>query len=259
MAGLEVMEAGVGLQPGYLAPTCRASGSTRSVLFRPHRAPLWELEAELGSGVELSWGTDHGDEVVYVLDGELEVNGARCRPRGVAIIEAGVATSARAVNDVRILHFGPVSTEPPADGPLGAPSSVGRHVHVINVEDAVYLESDDGERASLHYADSTCETCRVAFFENIFREPDVVSSHTHTQDEIMRMTSGEIQMGPVALRTGMSVSIPGDHRYGFRSSGAFSFLNYRRDLSMYVGAPGATALLETVETVRGVRSGELLA
>jgi quercetin dioxygenase-like cupin family protein len=220
MADIEVMEAGAELREGYDAPACAVEGPARSVRFQPDGFSLWEVEAELGAGAELQWAPAHGDEVVYVLDGELELDGSQCGPATAVIVEAGVVAAARATRDVRI-------------------------------------ESPDGDHGSVHYADSTCDTCRVTFFENYVRSAHVVSSHTHTQDEIIRMTSGELQVGRVTLRAGMSIAIPADRRYGFRTPGPFSFLNYRRDLSMYVGAPGSDPLPETVDTARSVRSVEL--
>jgi hypothetical protein len=257
MTGLQIREAQTTLHDGYLAPHCRASGETRSSLFQPEGFSLWEVEAELGPGAVVTWDADHGDEVVYVLDGAIEVGSQGCGARGAVIVEAGADASLRAVTASRMLHYGPVSTQAPTDGPLGPARTTGHGVHVIGAEKAEYNETTDGTRSSAHYADSTCDTCRVAFFENDFRTPAVVSSHTHSQDEIIRMLTGTIHMGRVALDAAMSVAIPGDHRYGFRSTGPFSFLNYRRDASLYVGAPGNEPLLETVDTVRRVRSGAI--
>src|SRR5687767_10155780 len=76
MTDLVVMEGATALADGYRAPTCEAAGTTRSSLFRPDGFSLWEIEAELDAGAELRWGTDHGDEVVYVLEGTLSVEGS---------------------------------------------------------------------------------------------------------------------------------------------------------------------------------------
>src|SRR5262249_49926511 len=113
MAGIEVMEAGAPHEDGYQAPSCKASGVVHSSLFQPEGFSLWEVEAVLGPGTTLEWGITHGDEVVYVLDGELEITDRRIGPKGAAIVESGVAAYAHAPASSRILHFGPASPEPP--------------------------------------------------------------------------------------------------------------------------------------------------
>jgi hypothetical protein len=220
-------------------------------------SPLWLVEARLDDGAELHWDDDHGDEVVYVADGSLEVDGVPAGGRAAAIVESGVATRVCATSDAHVLVFGSVRG-PSVDGPLGPPHPRGHTVHVVGLDDAVALDSADGLRTSVHYADSSCPTCRVTFFENVFRGPTVTASHTHSQDELMCVTGGEIQMGPSALHAGETVSIPGGRRYGFRAAGPTSFLNYRCDRSFYVGAPGSPPIAETIDTIRGVRSGEIL-
>ena len=42
----------------------------------------------------------------------------------------------------------------------------------------------------------------------------------------------------------MSVAIPAGRRYGFRTPGAYRFLNYRKDASTYTGAPGTNPVVE---------------
>src|ERR1041384_131595 len=105
-----VTSEGVVWQDRYTAPTCTATGEARSALFHPWGFPLWQVEAELGEAAEISWVDAHGDEAVYVLDGDLEVDGRRCGPEGAIVVEAGVASSIRAVKRSRIIHMGPVST-----------------------------------------------------------------------------------------------------------------------------------------------------
>ncbi|MBO0728199.1 MAG: hypothetical protein J2P57_03000 [Acidimicrobiaceae bacterium] len=257
MPGLVVTEADRPLQDGYTAPFCRSEGPARSTLFHPAGYSLWEVEAQLGPGAVLSWGGAHGDEVVFVVDGELEVDGRTCAAGTAVVIEAGVLAEIGAITDSRVLHFGPASAFAPTDGPLGPPRRVGQHVHVVTRPEAPLIGSPDGP-GGIYYADSSCQTCRLAFFEVFNAGPQIVDSHTHSQDEIIRVTSGELHIGRTLVRAGMSVAIAGGHRYGFRTKGAFSFLNYRRDASWYVAAPGSVPVLEGVEAARRIRSAEHL-
>ena len=257
MVGLQVKDVVAELESGYLAPSCEAEGAVRSALFHPDGYSLWELEAELAAGSELRWGADHGDEVVFVLDGGLELDGTVCDPQTAVIVEAGVSAIARAVSDTRILHFGPATADAPVDGLLGPALDTGRQVHVVGREDAPQVGSGDGPGA-VYYADSSCPTCRIAFFEVHCGTPHIISSHTHSQDEIIRVMSGELRVGRVTVSAGMSIAVPGELRYGFRTPGPYSFLNYRRDASLYVGAPGSTPIVEGAEASRQMASGQEL-
>jgi uncharacterized cupin superfamily protein len=257
MKGVERSPADTTFQGGYLAPSCEADGPVRSTLFHPAEFSLWEVEAELAVNAELHWGSQHGDEVIFVLGGELDFGSSACGPGESAIIEAGVATTARVVSECRVAHFGPASADAATDSLLGPPLDEGRRVHVKRPEDAPSIRSDDGLQA-VYYADSTCPTCRLTFFEVSCGSSRVVSSHTHSQDEIIRVMTGELRIGRASVIPGMSVAIPGGYRYGFRTPGSFSFLNYRRDASLYVGAPGATPILEGGGASRRSGSGEEL-
>ncbi|HEX4082919.1 MAG TPA: hypothetical protein VHX40_08150 [Acidimicrobiales bacterium] len=257
MVGLQVKDVVTELENGYLAPSCEAEGPVRSALFHPDGYSLWELEAELAAGSALRWGADHADEAVFVLDGELALDGTACDPKTAVIIEAGVPATVRAVSDARILHFGPTEAEAPIDGLLGPALGVGHQVHVVDADDAPQVGSGDGPGA-VYYADSSCPTCRIALFEVHCGTPHVVSSHTHSEDEIIRVMTGELRVGRVTVTAGMSIAVPGELRYGFRTPGPYSFLNYRRDASLYVGTPGSPPILEGAEASRRMASGQEL-
>jgi hypothetical protein len=126
-------------------------------------------------------------------------------------------------------------------------------VHVISLDDARPLDPEvpAGPR---YFTDSTCKTCRIAFFKVAMPEARVTGSHVHSEDEIIHVLTGELQVGRAVVSAGMSVAIPGSYRYGFRTPGPFSFLNFRRDASTYVAAPGSTPVLETVDTWRAMRA-----
>jgi hypothetical protein len=234
-------------QDGYLAPSCKATGEVRSTFFHPDGYSLWQVEGELGQGAELRWDADgHGEEAVYVIEGELDVDGVRCGPDAAAIVEARASASMRATTATRIVHFGPSSTAPPADGLFGPPREPGHSVHVCTLEQARPL-SEDGEYGARYYADSTCETCRITFFKVTAPEAKTAGSHIHSEDEIIRVLTGELRVGPNVVKAGSSVAIAGNYRYGFRTPGPFSFLNYRRDASTYTGAPGSEPVVETVD------------
>jgi uncharacterized cupin superfamily protein len=228
----------------YPAPTTKVEGSSRGRFSNPDAFPLWFVVGELEAGSELSWAAGHGDEVVYVAEGELEVDGLRCDSGGVVIVESDVATTVRAKERTAVVHFGPVSFEPPGDGPLGPPSPDGHGVHV---------RDEHSLPRKNFYADSDCPTCRLTLMRNVHGPLHTTASHTHSTDEIIYMLSGDIQFGSSRVTPGMALAIPGDYRYRFRSQTGCEFLNYRRDASLYTTNPKEAPLLETVKGLKDRR------
>jgi hypothetical protein len=183
------------------------------------------------------------------MEGTLTVDGKTLGPGGALIVEAGVDTEARVESTTEVVHVGPAAAAPPADGLLGGADPAGHGLHVIPAEAANAIEF--GAFAQVSFADSTCATCRIALFRvDGTDEPYVVGSHLHSEDEIIHVLSGALQVGPRTVAAGMSLAIAGGQRYGFRTNSAFSFLNYRADVSTVVTTPGSDPHIETVDALR---------
>ena len=236
---------------GYKAQSCAIRGSARSVRFHPEGYSLWQVSGVLQPGTELDWGTEHGDEAVYVGTGELDVDGSCVGEGGMLIVESGVPAVVRAVVETAVLHQGPTDPKVPVEGLFGSPGEGNRGVHVFGPTDAQRVNTTAGHTD--FFADSTCPTCRIACFIPCFVEngreshPFVAPSHSHSEDEIFHILDGEMRIGGHRLTPGMSVAIPGGRRYGFRLPKGCRFLNYRRDASTATFAPGSPPMLETVE------------
>ncbi len=232
----------------YEAPYTEATGEVRSSIFRPDGYSLWKVSAELEAGAELRWDEGHGDEGIFVLSGDLEHEGRHTGAEGVVLVESGVAATVRVTEPSRILHFGPVSTSVPTDGPFGPPATEGRHVHVFTAEDGKEIKAG----AVTYFSDGGCPTCRIALFTVDRRnatEPSTSPSHKHSQDEIIHIIEGSLGVGSTTVTEGMAMAIPADLRYGFRARGTYRFINYRADGSTTVHAPGSEPELETRERV----------
>jgi len=222
-------------------------------MFHPEGYSLWKVMAELHAATELHWQTNHGDEVLFVLSGELELDGKRCDPDGVVIVEAGVPAQVRALDGAHLLHFGSMDIEPPSSGPLGPPASDGRSAYVIDSTEAMAKTAG----STIFYADGSSPTSRIAFFIVDARhrhEPRTIASHKHSEDEIIHMLDGEINVGRVSVSAGQAFAVPGEHRYGFRSHGPFRFINYRRDISTVVHGVDEEPELETIGRMRRLMS-----
>jgi mannose-6-phosphate isomerase-like protein (cupin superfamily) len=236
------------LEEGYAAPSCTPVGGSRSHLFAPAGYSLWQLRGELDAGTELRWSGAQGDEGIYVIDGELRVGDATAPAGGAVIVEAGVAATVLAPVPTRVVHFGPHDPRQPADGPYGPPSAEGHGVHVYQETDARLLHIEGAsELRARSYADSKCPTCRITMFRTALDGPNVTESHYHSQDEIIYLLDGELQVGRTTVSAGMAFAVPKDVRYGFRSPGPYTFLNYRPDCSLMVTKPGTDPFWETPE------------
>jgi hypothetical protein len=237
------------MHDGYAVPTCTATGSSRSSRFSPDGFSLWIVAAYLEAGANIRWDRPHGDEGVYVVDGDLSVDGKICEAGGAMIVESEVDAVARAESPTQLIHVGPAVATPPSGGLLGPADPGGHNVHVIPAGDANTM--DLGSFKQVSFADSTCSTCRITLFRvDGSDDPYVVGSHLHSQDEIIHVISGALQVGSRTVSAGMSIAISGKERYGFRTNAAFSFLNYRADASTVITTPGSDPRLETVSALR---------
>jgi hypothetical protein len=229
----------------YLAPHSQAHGTARSSLFHPDGYSLWRLAGWLDAGTRLEWSTDHGDEALYVLVGELAAEGRPCRPSEAVIIEAAVETEVTATRPTALLHFGPWSPVPPVDGPLGPAAADGHGLHVVDSTNWKPATPKVGVGDKHYFADSTCPTCRLTFYESSRAGGYVANSHSHSEDELMHVLWGTLQFGRDRIPAGTTIAIPGNHRYGFRAHD-FGILNYRRDASTVIERPGSPPQLEIV-------------
>jgi hypothetical protein len=248
MSGIAVIDVeGAELTDGCLAPNCAARGAVRSGGRGPADSSLWVLAEKLAVGAELQWSETHGDEAVFVSSGTVEVDGQQADAGGVAIIEADVPAVLRSIGDAELVHFGPTVAGARTDGVLGPPEPTGHRVHVIGPEGAYQrVPPIDLPLTTRVFADSNCKTCRINFFRVSGDAAFISGSHVHTQDEIIHLLAGELRVGRKLLTPGMSVMIPGGTRYGFRTPGAYSFLNYRPDMSMLTIEPGSEPRLESM-------------
>jgi quercetin dioxygenase-like cupin family protein len=226
------------------APTCEVSGLRWTKRLSPDDYSLWLRVAALENGATMRWSAEHGDEVVYVSSGALRVGDVTCPEGGTVIVESGVAAEVHADDSASIVHFGPASAEPPADGPYGAPSGEGHGVHVVGPRGR--YEAAPGRPHYHFYADSTCPTCRATLL-CIQRDPTYVSqAHQHTTDELIYLLRGSLLFGKAhEYGPGTCLAIPGNLYYNFHAGrDGFTFLNYRRDASRHIQRDGGGAGLE---------------
>lgn len=213
-------------EPGWLAATVVLDGSAVSAAMSPPEFSLWLVRGTLSDGAALRWTVPHGDEVVYVLGGALDVDGRICPTGGTVVVESGVAARATAVGETNVLHFGPVDPVPPSEF-AGPPHPDGHVTHVIGPGGTFACLEE--RRDTRYYMDSTCPTCRATLLYTGRSDAYSSNAHSHSADEIIYVVHGDLQLGAYALGAGDTLSVAHDVRYKFHTDGAFLFLNYRSD------------------------------
>lgn len=211
---------------------------------------LWLMRLVAEDGTRITWEVAHDDEVILVVSGVIILaDGVPCGQGDAVVIEAGASTSLRACGQTELLHYG--SRGERRCGPLGPPRTDGHGAYVIACGDRQRIGSvRDGALATITYwADSTRATTRLALFEIACSSGFKGRSHSHSQDELIFVTAGELRVGALRVEAGMSICVPADLRYRFIAPGAHRFLNFRPDASEITVAPRGPAQLETLAAI----------
>jgi quercetin dioxygenase-like cupin family protein len=175
----------------------------------PANFPLWLTRGDVEW---IEWNDDHGDEGVYVVSGEVEVDGRLCPAGGAVIVEAGVP--ARMTGRAHVVRMGSRAT----------PRAGGQIVHVIG-PGGTWAKVEEG-RDTRYFADSECPTCDITLFVTGRARNHESPIHSHSSDELIHVLDGSITVGKRVAGAGSTLVIAAGQRYGFKSDG-FSFLNYR--------------------------------
>jgi hypothetical protein len=146
-----------------------------------------------------------------------------------------------------LIHVGPVDPEPPREGLLGLARSEDHLVHVFQPEDAIRVGDTV---AQVNYTDSTCPNVSDYVLPRRRAARVCWPFPPALRGRIIHVLSGRLRLGRQVLEPGMSVAIPANCEYGFRTDGPFSFLNYRRHVSTLTMSRDSIPWLETVESLQ---------
>jgi hypothetical protein len=243
---------------GHATPFTKSNGVARSHYWEPDGFGQFVVDSHLAAGTVLDWLPGHGDEIVYVLEGEIAVDGASIGPRGAVVIESDAATRLEATAATHIVHLGTTHPGPLTESTIGPPSPVNHGLHVTP-EDAARLRSitlapleyngkvyDDTVHTAW-FADATCDTCRAVFFRVWGDGPhNSGTTHSHSIPELMVVTGGAIQVGDERVTAGMVLAIPADLRYTFSTIEPWEFLNYRPDASWVTRNPAEPPIFDQI-------------
>jgi len=202
----------------HQAPQCEPCEAVLSRRLEPPEATLWLVASELAKDGELRWKPGHGDEALYVGTGSLEVDGQPCATGAAAILEAGSQPRVRALEATRVLHFG---------SRAASPSHADRGVHVTTPR-GTWEQLEPG-RETRFFADATCERCSIWLLYTARAHAYESPIHSHSQDELIHVLEGEIELGSLHIAAGDTLFVAADQLYRLRAGDAgFAFLNFRR-------------------------------
>lgn len=231
----------------YPAPTVEVVGGCTARRVSPDEASLWLVTANLTAGTQLRWGSEHGDEAIFVRSGSLIVDGRTCPVDGAVIVEAGVAVGATAASDTSIVHVGPADPAPPTDGLRGPADTAGRGVRVVG-PDGVWA-TVDGTQRTRFFSDASSPTNRLWLLATDRSQYFESSAHSHSQDELIHVLRGEIRVGRRVVGEGDTLWVAADRRYKLYSGDdGVHFINYRRDASVMTSPNYDGPLLEAGES-----------
>ncbi|MFV8820098.1 hypothetical protein [Haliea sp. E17] len=203
--------------------------------------PLQLCWNRLDAGVALTLPGTSAACLVYVLGGSVSAGGRALAEGSSAIVEQGACESFVAGEQGAVLLVFRASQCPA--GVRG-----GGSVHLLPTERVPRTDSfhgTEGVAGGLH-ADASCSGCQLWLHEQAYRDADRETAlHSHSEDEIIFITGGQIRFGRDRYGPGTAIAIAANARYAFFSGeGGLRFINFRAASPTYRSADGKTVLDE---------------
>ncbi len=177
---------------------------------------LWRHE--LAPGATITLDAPAQDHTFYVVEGEMTVGGTPVPPKGAASVGARAKTVIGAgAEGATVLHYvGHAESRP--DKPGGC-------VHILSQP---WLERSPVSSHALYF-DSSCPNCSVWLHMTQGQKGSGAKPHYHTEDEIICVVEGEMNLGTRDVATGGAVGIAKEVVYSFnRGEGGLAFINFRQ-------------------------------
>lgn len=180
---------------------------------------------ELSQGAEIALDAPPVGHCLYVLEGEIIVNGRRVPADGAVLVEHhGRAAIQAASAGAQLAHF---SQRTPEKTPQ---SREGGHVHIAGPTGEYQIEVAGGGGTLTVFGDSGCPTCELWLHRSDLRGPRTQArSHYHTDDEVILFLRGEMLLGGSrTLKPRTALAIDENTHYKFNTGPAgLTFINYR--------------------------------
>lgn len=202
--------------------------------FASDDQPLHLRQFELAPGAAFRMAAAGVDRLIYVWDGALEIDGATLAAGSTLIVEHGRAAQGSAgPAGATLLCF-------EGSGDLAAPLTGGR-VLALAAEAAPNSDELGGTKGlgGTMFADGDGTTNSLWLHANRFPPMEAPAPgstagvHSHSEDEIIFVVSGDIRLGARLHGPGTAVAIAADTLYSFTAGpNGLHFINFR------AGRPG---------------------
>ena len=216
-------------------PNGLSGSATARAYYEDEAHPLHLHVHEIAPGEMLRIEDNGIDRLAYVWRGSVQAGGCRLDAGSSLIVEHGrnldIVGGAAAS---QVLTF--------AAARIAGDRREGGHVHLLPADRVARtgsLGAAGGVSGGMHF-DSACPTCEIWLHENHFPgtsapspEDQARGVHSHSEDEIIFVTDGEMRLGNRLYGPGMALAIAADTLYSFTPGPeGLSFVNFR------AGTPG---------------------
>lgn len=240
----------------HRAPFCSTEGDVLSAPAVDAAYELWALRTRLAAGASITWAPGHGEEGIYVISGGVTTGDGSAYAGDLVVLESGAHCTLTATEDTEVLHVG--STPPPACNAEGAVAGV--RLLPAGEPTAEFAAGGGVTMGVKIFVDGTSPTCGLNFLRTWSNGPTNAPAHSHSHDEMIHVLTGALRVGPITASAGSTIAIPAGRFYAFRTDEAFSFVNYRRELSWIKMGSDGEPEPETIEwTVRSAARAGLQA
>ncbi len=177
------------------------------------------------------------DRAIFVWRGSAKAGGVQLDSQSSVIAEYGSAVEVTGGSEGTTLVEFNLSARRPQ-------SRDGGHVHLLPADRVPRLANMAGlvEAGGALHADAHCPTCELWLHENDFYVPDSHTAlHSHSEDEVIFVTSGAMRLGARLYGPGSAVAIHAGTKYKFDAGPeGLSFVNFRGAKPTYTPADGST-------------------
>lgn len=210
-------------------PSAYAGAGAAVAYFAGEPDPLHLHLIELRRDEALQIASADIDQLAYVWTGAVAAGGRALAAGSSLIVEHGATLSVVGEAETsRVLAF---SAAEPAARPRG-----GGHVHLLPADRAPRSSALGGVEGlgGVMHADADCPTCELWLHENAFAPPEAPPArseagvHAHSEDEIIFVAEGELQLGDRLCGPGTALAIAANAFYSFSPGpGGLRFVNFR--------------------------------
>ncbi|MDB5423624.1 MAG: hypothetical protein JWQ29_1040 [Phenylobacterium sp.] len=187
---------------------------------------LWRHELAPGATIRIERPKE--DHVFYVLEGEFRVGGSPIGAGGAAsVAKDAIAEVSGGAGGATVLHYvGDAETRP---------DKAGGCVHIMSQG---WTEHSPVSSHTL-YLDSSCPTCSVWLHRTRGDGGRFTAPHHHTEDEIICVVQGELELGTRRIVTGGAAGVGKHLVYSFTAGeDGLTFVNFRQADPYFVPKDG---------------------